>query len=80
MNQYTYEFKSKCPSNNQFIDYKLVIKTNEIILVESIVEYISKHHQSSYHEAIADDLIKMFSGEHYMIAFHHGVLIETWRK
>jgi hypothetical protein len=80
MNRYTYEFKSNCPNNDEYINYKLIITTKEIIMVESIVEYISMNHQSSYHEVIADDLIKVFSGEHYMCASHHGVVIETWRK
>jgi hypothetical protein len=57
-----------------------VIKTNKIIMVESIIEYIYQNHQSSYHEAIADDLIKIFPGEHYLVATHHNVMIETWRK
>ena len=80
MNKYTYEFRSKCPNNDDVILYKLVITTDQIIMVESLVEYLAKNHSSSYHEAIANSLRDVFPGSQYMSAKHHGVLIETWRK
>lgn len=80
MNRYTYEFKSICPVNDKKISYQLVIETTETIKIEDIVDFLEHNHSNSFHEIIADDLIDRFPGNHYLVAKHHGVLIETWRK
>lgn len=80
MNQYTYKFKCECPNNKQMIDYKLVIKTEKTIMVEDIVNHVLAECSEGYHENIADDLFCSFGGDQYLVAMHHGVLIETWRK
>lgn len=78
MNRYTYEFKCKCPNNQKMIDYKLVIETNEVIMVENLKEILSV--ESAYHEDLAEKIQFKFPGNQYLVAFHDDVLIETWRK
>jgi hypothetical protein len=80
MNRYTYKFTSICPVNEKKISYQLIIETTQTIKVEDIMGFIEDNHKQSFHEVIADDLIDCFPGEHYLVAEHHGVLIETWRK
>ncbi len=80
MNKYTVFFDCECPNNKKTIKYKLVIKTNEIIMVEDLMNHLLKECSEGFHENIADDLFCSFGGEQYMIANHHGVQIETFRK
>jgi hypothetical protein len=79
MNKYTTKFNSICPVNNKQITYQLEIKHTEKILVEEILEAVSKF-LIGYHENIADELFKKFGGEQTLIANHHGVVIQTERK
>ncbi len=79
VNQYTYKFWCICPNNKESIKYTLVIKTDKTIMVEDIVNHVLENHSEGYHESIADDLYCSFGGEQYLVANHHGVLIETWR-
>ena len=66
-------------SYHKQITYELEIKHTDKILVEDILETISKL-LIGYHENIADELFKKFGGEQTLIANHHGVFIETERK
>ena len=79
MNKYKTKFTSVCPVNHKQITYELEIKHTDKILVEDILETISKL-LIGYHENIADELFKKFGGEQILIANHHGVFIETERK
>jgi len=79
MNKYKTKFTSVCPVNHKKITYELEIKHTDKILVEDILETISKL-LIGYHENIADELFKKFGGEQTLIANHHGVFIETERK
>lgn len=76
-NKYTRKFKSICPVNGQNVKYKLVIWSNDIILVEAIIGK-TENLEPSYHEDIADDLVSL-GGLQILTAFHHGVEIETVR-
>ena len=80
MNRYSVKFKCICPNNKKTISYELVIETDEMIMVEELTQHIKDHCSEGYHERIADDLFCSFGGEQYMIANHHGVQIETFRK
>ena len=42
MNKYTVFFDCECPNNKKTIKYKLVIKTNEIIMVEDLMNHLLK--------------------------------------
>ena len=79
MNKYKTKFTSVCPVNHKQITYELEIKHTDKILVEDILETISKL-LIGYHENIADELFKKFGGKQTLIANHHGVFIETERK
>jgi hypothetical protein len=79
MNKYKTKFTSVCPVNHKKITYELEIRHTDKILVEDILETISKL-LIGYHENIADELFKKFGGEQTLIANHHGVFIETERK
>ena len=79
MNKYNTKFTSVCPVNHKQITYELEIKHTDKILVEDILETISKL-LIGYHENIADELFKKFGGEQTLTANHHGVVIQTERK
>ncbi|AOR76511.1 hypothetical protein [Novosphingobium resinovorum] len=77
MNIYVHRFTSKCPSNGALISYKLEIRSNDVIMVEEIITACAV--ESTYHESLADILYARFGGQQSMIAFHHGVCIQTFR-
>jgi hypothetical protein len=78
-NIYRREFIARCPVNQHPIRYRLTIQTEgRLITVEDIVRVTSEL-VSGYHEAIADELHAVFGGSQTMVAFHHGVEIETRR-
>jgi hypothetical protein len=79
MNIYSTKFIAVCPVNGKSIVYCLEIKHLNKILVEDILEEVSKF-TSAFHEEIADELFLKFGGRQRLIANHHGVVIETKRK
>ena len=79
MNKYRTKFTSLCPVNDKQITYELEIRHTEMIVVEDILEAVSKF-LVGYHENIADLLFKKFGGEQTLTANHHGVVIQTERK
>jgi hypothetical protein len=79
MNKYSTKFISLCPVNNKPIIYSLEIKHLDKIFVEEILEEINKF-TSLFHEEIADELFLKFGGKQTLIAYHHGVSIQTKRK
>lgn len=78
LNKYTLKFSCLCPSNNKQINYTLELQSNEMIFVESLIEFVSQI-ESGFHEQIADSLEKRFAGLQVLKAHHHGVDIETIR-
>lgn len=80
MNRYTTKFDCICPVNQENIQYKLVIETEEMIMVEELTQHLKDHCSEGFHENIADDLFCCFGGVQKLVAIHHGVLIETLRK
>ena len=79
MNKYTYSFNSQCPNETHgVIYYTIEIETPTMIMVEAIIDYCKKY-VKSYHEEIADDLIKKFGGKQTITATHKNVKIETIR-
>lgn len=77
MNVYTYNFRSACPSDNDAIEYELVIESEFTIMAEDIVA-ACEYHKSAFHEVIADDLMRL-GGKQKITACHCGVKIETFR-
>lgn len=79
MNIYTAKFKATCPNNGLIISYTLRIETDEKIMVETII--VACHMKASgYHEDIADAIYaRIGAGRHTLVAYHHGVHIETRR-
>jgi hypothetical protein len=57
-----------------------VIETTYLLMVEELMAFLDKNHTESYHEDIADQVFEAFGGSQYLVANHHGVLIETWRE
>lgn len=79
MNIYTTQFKATCPNNGLIISYKLKIETEEKIMVETIAAACHMK-PSGYHEDIADAIYaRIGAGRHTLVAYHHGVWIETRR-
>jgi hypothetical protein len=78
MNIYRYKFYAKCPNNGQIIEYWFELTTGRMIPVEDIVGYCKKFSET-FHEKAADDLMAQFGGAQRLVAFHHGVEIETRR-
>lgn len=81
MNIYRYVFTGPCPNNQRAIDYWLEIRAQRVIMVEEIAAECdrAKEAEKPYHETIADRLFEKFGGQQRMVAFHHGVWIETLR-
>lgn len=81
MNIYRHVFIGPCPNNERAIDYYLEIRAQRVIMVEEIVAECerAKTAEKPYHETIADRLYAKFGGQQTMMAFHHGVWIETRR-
>lgn len=78
MNHYEYRFVVTCPTNGKEIDYTLFIRTKNVIMVEKLIDEVSKF-TTGYHEPIADKLVEVLGGEQTIIAHHHGVTIKTKR-
>lgn len=76
INEYTYDFISECPINGELITYRLVIQSEDKIIVEHIVTRCAMH-RKSFHEDIAADLKKAFSGNQKLTARHGQVQIKT---
>jgi hypothetical protein len=80
LNTYNVEFFAKCPGNGVRVKYTLEIQTEELVMVEDILEFVDENTaQPVYHEQIADAFAGMFPGIQVMRADHHGVHIETVR-
>jgi len=77
MNIYFHEFTSTCPNNGAVIAYELEIQSNTVIMVEEIIAACAV--DMTYHEELADRLYERFGGIQSMVAFHHGVRIQTVR-
>lgn len=78
-NTYTYTFVASCPTNGEAIVYKLVIQSDQKILVEHIKTAVALIKQG-YHEDIANTLFDHFGGVQTIEANHHGVDIKTVRS
>ena len=78
MNKYTTQFFCFCPTNGVRILYTWIVETNQVHMVEDLIDVVTLH-DKGYHEAIADDLHKEFGGKQILKANHHGVDIETIR-
>jgi hypothetical protein len=76
--RYKHRFICRCPNNSRPIDYEWTIEIAEVIAVEDIVA-TAKGYARSFHEAMADELYKLFGGRQILRAHHHGVDIETVR-
>lgn len=81
MNIYRHVFAAPCPNNDRQVDYTLEIRTPRVIMVEAIMEACAKATEcpKPYHETMADLLFEQFAGQQRLVAFHHGVEIETHR-
>ena len=79
VNRYDHTFSAVCPSDGAAIIYHLTIATDEVIMAERIVK-ACRFDQPQFHEALANNLAKKFSGEQTLTAMHQGVHITTTRK
>lgn len=79
MNKYRYVFTRTCPNNGLTIKYSLLIKSPNVLMVESIIEEVDNLPESGFHEAFADTLTRVLPGLQTLRAHHHGVDIETTR-
>jgi hypothetical protein len=81
VNIYRHTFTGPCPNNQRSIDYRLEIRANRVLMAEDIVSVCEEMKTAGkpYHETIADRLYERFAGKQRLIAFHHGVEIETVR-
>lgn len=79
MNKYRYTFNRACPNNGLIINYRLMIYSPNVLMVESIIEEVDNLPEKGYHEAFADTLTRVLPGRQVLRAHHHGVDIETVR-
>lgn len=81
MNIYRHRFSVDCPNNGQHIDYALEVRAFHLVMAEDIVTACAGAAgiERPYHENIADMLHARFGGWQRLVAFHHGVEIETLR-
>lgn len=78
MNTYRTEFFAACPANGIRIKYALRIDSPTGLMVETILSAVQSI-ERGYHEAIADELLRLLGGTQILTADHHGVHIETTR-
>lgn len=79
MNTYRTEFFALCPVNKTRVHYHLKIETDQIISVEELLEHLATVCAEGFHELMADYLYETFGGTQILVAYHHGVEIETAR-
>lgn len=80
MNIYTRKFTAVCPNNGAVISYRLQIEKLGVVMVEAIVDTVSRLTvEPCFHEDLADRLHAALGGRQTMTAHHHGVDIETRR-
>lgn len=80
MNIYTFTFVKICPNNGMPIGYTLRIEAQSTIMVEDIVAACMAQPAEIFHEDLADAVHRdIGEGVHTLIAYHHGVTIETRR-
>lgn len=81
INIYRHRFSAPCVNNGLSIAYEVEIQTSWTVMVEDIVAecIAARDAEKPYHETIADRLYEKFGGLQRMVAFHHGVEIETRR-
>ena len=79
MNTYRTEFFAACPVNKVRVRYHLKIETDQIISVEELLARIATVCAEGFHEIMANDLHETFGGTQTLVAYHHGVDIETTR-
>ena len=77
MNIYGYTFNCQCPNDEASIEYTLIIRHTEMILVEDIIKACKL--PPSYQENIADQLRDLLPGEISISALHQGVELTTTR-
>jgi hypothetical protein len=77
MNIYKISFASKCPVNDDQINYHLEIRSTSVIKAEEIEWNVPGWPQ--LHEEMADSLFHRFGGYQILRATHRRVLIETHR-
>ncbi len=78
MNIYRHRFTTKCPNNNQVVEYDLTICSFKMIEVERIQAKCAEY-KEGFHEYIADQLRDIFGGVQMLTAWHHGTSIRTFR-
>jgi len=78
MNFYTYGFTTKCPNNSHYIYYTFKLEINKTVMVEDIIKKCSEF-KEEYHEDIADNLFRVFTGKQTLTAVHQNVKIKTLR-
>jgi len=81
MNTYRHVFTATCPNNGETINYHLEVRAQHVIMVEEIIDACASAGNcwKPYHENIADFLHAKIGGRQRIVAFHHGVEIETKR-
>ena len=81
MNIYRHDFVCICPNNGQAVGYHLEVRTQHLVMAEDIVAAGKAAAQLGmpYHENIADMFYDKFGGWQRLVAYHHGVEIETHR-
>ena len=77
MNIYGYSFFVKCPNDDADIEYTLMIKHDQMILVVDIIKACK--FPPSYQEEIADKLRDLLPGNISISAEHQGVEVVTTR-
>lgn len=78
VNIYRINFQNVCPNNGKTINYHLTITTTATVMVERIIEACAAR-EPAYHEDLADELHETIGGKQTLVAYHHGVWIETQR-
>lgn len=77
MNKYKIDFTAKCPNNTIVIDkYKLTLKTERLIEVESIIEFLNTLKEDViFQEDLTKKIAEHFNCTAKLVGWHFNVKI-----
>jgi len=80
MNTYTVTHQSPCPKGGLLDCYHIEIRSDSVILVETILETMKNAPTPIFQEHLADHLRNTLGAEITVTGWHHGIFVTCNRK
>lgn len=80
MNTYQTTHRAACPNGGLMDSYQITIRSQDTIMVESIIQILSDTPSEIYQEDFATMLRSKLGAEVTVEGFHHGVKITSFRQ